>query len=184
MALRVARTNAEAHLYMDLRPCEKCGAPRFEPKSTVIMLEGDLASRYRGNCPGCGTEREFVFRIPEEVYLPPGDRVRYGVDEHPSELLDAGEWLWVADYITLRVPADPAEVPAADWERCRYDLTAAVSAMEEAIKFVPPGSDRVPEEALWTERGREVYRKRPGRFLRGAMAAVRDAYQEVVERYS
>ncbi len=183
MALRLARTNAEAHAYMELHPCPTCGEARFEPASSVIMAEDDLASRYRGRCPSCGTEREFVFRIPEEILFPPEDRVRYG-DDRPSELIDAGEWVWLADFITTRIPADPAEVPAADRARCRNDLTAAVAAMEEALKFVPAGADRLPPDALWTDRGREVYQARPSRFIRGVLAAVRDAYQELVDAYA
>jgi hypothetical protein len=146
------------------------------------MLAGDLASRYRGRCPSCDTEREFVFRIPEDVLFPPEDRIRYG-DDRPSELIDAGEWVWLADYITTRIPADPAEIPAEDRARVRYDLTAAVAAMEEALKFVPAGADRLPPDALWTDRGREVYQARPSRFIRGVLGAVRDAYQELVDAY-
>ena len=178
----LARTNVEAHVYMELHPCETCGESRFEPESSVIMVDGDLASRYHGTCPTCGTEREFIFRIPDEILLPPTDRIRYG-DDRPSELLDAGEWMWLADHITTRTPGDPADVPADEREKHRLDLTAATAAVEEALKFVPPGTDRVPLEALWTQRGREVYRARPGRFARGSLLAVRDAYQDLVNAY-
>lgn len=67
MALRLARTNAEAHIYMELSPCEVCGATEFAPDHGVITVDGDLASQYAGPCPGCETPREFVFRIPEDV---------------------------------------------------------------------------------------------------------------------
>ena len=167
---------------MDLHACEVCGETRFSPESSVILVDGDLASRYHGRCPTCGTEREFVFRIPDEILLPPGDRIRYG-DDRPSELIDAGEWLWLADHITMRTPADPAEVRPAEREKYRLDLTAATAAVEEALKFVPPGADRVPAEALWTQRGREVYEARPSRFVKGSLQAVRDAYQELVDAY-
>src|SRR5688500_13011920 len=97
MVLPVARTNAEAHLYMDLHPCA-CGEIRFPRTSSVVTSpDGVLASRYAGTCPQDGTEREFLFRLPERVLAPPLDgAVMYGGSE-PSELIDPGEWLSVAD---------------------------------------------------------------------------------------
>jgi hypothetical protein len=183
MALKLARTNAEAHVYMELYGCPACGCRRFEPTSSVIMVEGELASRYRGRCPDCGREREYMFWIPEKILLPPPDRARFGGDR-PSELMDPGEWMWLADDFSARVPIDPAELVAAERQRNRYELTMAVAALDEVLKFVPPGTDEVPADAFWTDRGREVYRKRPGRFLRGAVLAVKDAYQEIVDAYS
>jgi hypothetical protein len=38
MALRLARTNAEAHLYMEMPPGETCGESEFNPVSSVNML--------------------------------------------------------------------------------------------------------------------------------------------------
>jgi hypothetical protein len=146
------------------------------------MVDGDLASRYRGTCPDCGLAREYVFRIPEVILMPPDDRVRFG-GEHPSELIDPGEWIWFADHVTTRVPADPAEVAAAERARCRHELAMAVAALDEVLKFIPPGAGEVPVDAFWTDRGREVYQKRPGRFARGALLAVRDAYQQIVDAY-
>lgn len=56
---------------MDLRPCA-CGEARFDRQSTVVALEdGDLAARYSGPCPACGRAREFTFRLPAELTLPP-----------------------------------------------------------------------------------------------------------------
>ena len=176
----LARTNAEAHMYMDLHACEECGETRLEPESSEIVVDGDLASRYHGRCPACDAQREFVFRLPGEILLPPADRIRFG-DDRPSELIDAGEWLWIADHIMSRIPEDPARAAPDEREGHRFDMTAAVAALEEALKVVPPGADEVPAETLWTERGREVYRERPGRFAQGSLRAVRDAYQELVD---
>ena len=182
MALKLARTNAEAHVYMELYGCPACGRRRFEPTSALVMVDGDLASRYRGACPDCGLEREYVFRVSDEIRLPPVDRARFG-DDRPSELIDPGEWMWLADYVSARVPVDPATVGPAERDSYRYELTMAVAAMEEVVKFIPPGADQVPVDAFWTDRGREVYARRPGRFIRGAVLAVRDAYQEIVDAY-
>jgi hypothetical protein len=179
----LARTNREAHAYMDLHPCDACGETRFSPDSSVIMADGDLASRYHGPCPACGTHREFVFRIPGEVLLPPADRIRFG-DDHPSELIDAGQWLWLADHISTRTPADLFTVQPESLDKHRLDMTAATAAVEEVLKFIPPGADQLPAKALWTQQGQEVYQTRPSRFVRGSLLAVRDAYQELVDTYT
>jgi hypothetical protein len=42
---RLARTSSEAHLYMDLHPCEVCGEHDFDPSGWVIALDGELGRR-------------------------------------------------------------------------------------------------------------------------------------------
>src|SRR5690349_7417345 len=128
MALRLARTNEEAHLFMDLHPCE-CGEIRFPRSSSVIETgDGDLASHYTGACPQDGRQREFTFRLPQEIVPPPGDgSVRYGGAE-ASELLDPGEWLSVADAYARNVPADTASLNADGLATAKAMLNRAAAA--------------------------------------------------------
>ncbi|MER5458148.1 MULTISPECIES: hypothetical protein [unclassified Micromonospora] len=168
----LSRTNAEAHLYMDLRPCS-CGNVRFPRQSAVVALaDGELASRYTGACAGCGREREFVFRLPPGLGTA-GTGFRYGGDE-PSELLDPGEWLLVADAYAGQVPATPADGDAG--QRARAALTRAVAALDEVGKFIPADGDAVPPETFDSDRGRQLHRREPGRFRRDRLRAVRDTY--------
>jgi hypothetical protein len=184
MALRLARTNAEAHLYMELHPCENCGETEFAPASSVIVVDGDLASRYTGPCPRCAAPREFVFRIPEEVIFPDIEEPVFG-DDSPSVLIDAGEWLWLADLIARSVPAEPADgMPVEDRRQVRIDLRTAAAAVSEAAKFVPPDADRVPADAIWTERGRAVYAAEPGRFGRRRLEVVQGTYRRLADRFA
>jgi hypothetical protein len=184
MALRLARTNAEAHLYMELNPCETCGETEFNPSNAVIVVDGDLASRYTGRCPRCETPREFVFRIPEEVIFPDAEEPVFG-DASPSALIDAGEWLWLADLIARSVPAEPeAGMSAEDRRQVRIDLRTAAAAVSEAAKFVPPGAESVPADAIWTERGRAVYADEPGRFRLRRLEVVRGTYRRLAERFT
>ncbi|MFI7026224.1 hypothetical protein [Micromonospora sp. NPDC049900] len=167
----LSRTNAEAHLYMDLRPCS-CGDARFPRQSAVVALaDGELASRYTGACAGCGREREFVFRLPPGLGTP-GTGFRYGGDE-PSELLDPGEWLLVADAYAGQVSAnaDGDSGPPA-----RAALTRAVAALDEVGKFIPADRDAVPPETFASDRGRHLHRREPGRFRRDRLRAVRETY--------
>ena len=162
---------------MDLHPCE-CGEADFERNSSVIEYEGDLASRYVGVCSACGRPREFLFAIPAEVTLPPPGSVIFGVDI-PSELLDPGEWLWVADRYARVAPAKTT--PGTEAARvARQQVATAAAAMDEVLKFIPDGEDMVSYEALRTERGRSVYDEQPGRFYRDRLEVVRDTYRQIV----
>ncbi|MFB9239384.1 hypothetical protein ACFFWC_28275 [Plantactinospora siamensis] len=181
----LARTSAEAHLFMDLHPCE-CGAAGFARGSSVVALDdGDLASRYAGACAGCGREREFLFRLPAQVTAPAADG-RFGFSgdrDGPSELLDPGEWLWVADAYAGQAPADPAGVPADQRPRARAVLQRAAAALDEALKFVPAEADEVPAAAVTSERGRAAVAGQPGRLRRSRLVALRDAYTELADRF-
>jgi len=170
MILPVARTRDEAHLYMDLNPCTECGSIDVTWEHAVVDADGELGSAYFGTCPGCETEREFVFGLPEREYVV-AQFPNFGGSE-PSQLLDAGEWLSVSDLTAGNVPADD---PAGE----RQALTIATRAVAEVIKFIPTGWEQVPDEGFWTERGRSVRSAEPGRFSRGRLQVVLDTYQEL-----
>lgn len=161
-----ARTSAEAHLYMDLHPCT-CGDIEFDRQSAVITEGELLCSRYAGPCRSCGSPRVFVFELPEAIRPIRNDRVDFGGSD-PSRLLDPGEWMAVADYFAKLDPGTPD------------DLDIACAAVEEILKFVPAGDERVPDEAFRTERGRAVRDAEPGRFRRPRLEAVLGAYRDLV----
>jgi len=162
-----ARTNAEAHLYMDLRPCS-CGEAQFDRHSSVITDDGVLCSRYAGRCAGCGQPREFVFELPETFRPIASDEVEFGGSD-PSRLLDPGEWMVVA--------LDRAK------RGTRGDLAIARTAVEEVMKFMPDGAERVPDEAFTSERGRAIRDAEPGRFRRVRLDATLQAWADILARY-
>lgn len=174
-ALPLARTNAEAHLYMSLQPCAACGETRCQYRSSVVRVAGVLASRYTGICPRCGAQRRYEFRLPEEILQPPADGVRFGGPE-PSEILDPGEWLAYADDMARRVPADRSHLAGEEARAARHALASAVAALDEVLKFVPDGADEVPAVAFWSGTGRAVRDREPGRFRGARLRAVRDSY--------
>jgi hypothetical protein len=178
----LARTNMEAHLHMDLRPCG-CGEAKFDRASSVVELPGgELASRYAGDCARCGSLREFIFRLPQRISSPPAGEIRYG-DAEPSQLLDAGEWLWVADSYARAVPAEPHRLPDPDRRQARARLANAVAAIDEVLKFVPRNGADVPSSAIWTALGGSIYTREPGRFLAVRLAAVKEAYRTSLRRF-
>lgn len=164
----LARTNAEAHLYLERRPCDSCGEQGFSGRSAVVMINGEMCSQYTGACGRCGEQRAFTFRLPEDVRLPLERDIVFGGPE-PSELLDPGEWLAVADVASSR--------QATDGE----DLMLAAAAVDEVLKFVPAGAEEVPPETLRTEDGREVYEREPGRFRKARLEAVAATYRRLAD---
>jgi hypothetical protein len=165
----LARTSAEAHLYMDFTACETCGHLGFSGTHATLLVNGKVHSSYHGPCPRCGTERRFEFRVPDELRLPQQHEIEFGGGV-PSELLDPGEWLLIADLASRRAPAPDAQ-----------DMQLAAAAIDEVVKFIPDGADAVPPEAFRTDTGRGLHAKDPGRFRRRRLEAVANAYRESAE---
>jgi hypothetical protein len=177
MSYPYARTFDEAYLYMELRPCV-CGESEFDKTTATVVEDGVPVERYSGHCPNCGRARQFTFRMPEESPRISFDMV-YGWGDEPSRLLDPGEWLGVGDFFAANARAelgsgDGLDADGADEERLTrifYQLSAAIAATGEAVKFLPPGADRVPEEAFRSQPGRLRFELSPERFQRARLEA-------------
>ncbi|MEV6302244.1 hypothetical protein AB0M02_22700 [Actinoplanes sp. NPDC051861] len=173
--LSAARSHLEAHLYMDLHPCE-CGETDFARTAHYGPGPEGRQVEYSGACSGCGRQRSFSFRVSEDVpVLAPS---AWSTLAAPSELLDPGEWLWVADRYASYPADDGVLSPLEAAERCT-DLAAAAAAVEEALLFVPSGSDAVPVEAIRSERGRSVFDVTPERFTVDQLWVQRDLYRQL-----
>jgi hypothetical protein len=179
--LPMARSYDEAMVYMELRPCA-CGANTADWSNALTHDDGWPARRYYATCPSCGTQRQFVFRLPERPLLPPPDtKVLFGGPEH-SELLDAGEWLWLADMCArsaVPVRRDESGRPRYDAE-AQESLEVAVAAMDEVLKFIPVDVDVAPSSAFWSQAGRQVRDREPGRFRRDRLEVVRGSYWDAL----
>lgn len=169
MPFAVARTRDEAHLYLELNPCEDCGSIATEWEHGLTEVGGELAISYAGMCSGCGAEREYLFGLPQQQTA--GDWPHFGGPE-PSEVLDAGQWLEVADLSASAVPEN-------DRAAATRVMSVARAAVEEVIKFVPAGTAEVPEDAFWTDAGRRVRDAEPGRFRLDRLLVVRDTYRSL-----
>lgn len=176
-----ARSNAEAHLYMDLHPCP-CGETNFDRSSTLVEHHGDLISIYEGRCKGCEAMRRFEIKMPDE--LPPfGDGVVYGGPE-PSMIIDPGQFLWVSDQHARRAPKSLSGLDDRDKRAARRNMQIAIAALEEVLKFIPDGDDRVPAAAFHSALGRKIYNQEPGRPTRARLEAVIGAYRDVLDGYA
>src|SRR5690349_10970349 len=103
MRIPFARTSAETQLFLDLNRCP-CGDGNFPgrglPWSAAVLEVGpENTVRHDWVCPGCGQHRAYCFRTPAEPEPFPraGDSFRWGDGVTPSELLDPGQWMIVAD---------------------------------------------------------------------------------------
>ncbi|MFC7528578.1 hypothetical protein [Actinoplanes sp. GCM10030250] len=174
-SLPVARSHLEAHLYMDLHPCE-CGATNFPRVAEYGHGPEGWQVVYSGQCEECGRDRGFTFRVSQDVpILAPS---AWSALTAPSELLDPGEWLWVADRYASYPAEDGVLSPDEAIERCT-DLAAAAAAVEEALLFVPAGASAVPAESFRSARGQSVFEVGPDRFTVNQLAEQRDLYRQL-----
>jgi hypothetical protein len=185
--LRALRTNLEACVYVQLQLCE-CGASLQWDANSLSghPARRDLAISYTGTCPSCGNQRKFPFLLPNRLYFAswanPGFS-RPEQDQGPSELVDPGQWMWVADRFTENTPPRPDGRDPATYRTARRDLRAASAAISEVLKFIPKGAESVPLKACWTEEGRNVYERSPARFHRSRLEVLRDTYREMSDRF-
>lgn len=173
VALPIARTTLESFLYMELRPCA-CGEPKLAVSETELLQdrEGNLVLRRTGSCPRCEKRRQFLFGVPEIAESGGVSWEMFFGGQSPSQIIDAGEWLELAQRLGRAVPAGRSRLP---WQRRqrREALTEAVAAMNEVLKFIPDGADAVPADAFWSDRGTAKYRAAPQEFRRGRLRVFR-----------
>ena len=176
MSFPYARTYDEVNLYMSLRPCV-CGETEFEEQTSERIRLGALqAERFDCYCLGCARLREFTFQMsdrPREVSF----EVRFGPDDEPSRLIDAGEWLAVSQLYGAAATGvlDEGGIESADeLAAVYYTLTSAIAALDEVVKFIPDDVDVVPEGAFWTPGGRAVWEADRSPFTRESLAAGRE----------
>jgi hypothetical protein len=175
-AVLISRSSSECHLFIELTPCA-CGETKLESRHRLVSLETGLGAVYEGSCPRCGTPRRFEFLLDPE--LPPGDK--FGGTK-PSSIIDAGQYLTVADDAAKRVPAEMAGLDDDQRRAASWWINRAVNALEEVVKAVPPGADAVPASAMFSELGKETYAREPGRFRKRRLDAVLEVYRELLRK--
>ncbi|MEU8221700.1 hypothetical protein [Kribbella sp. NPDC048915] len=161
----IARTTTEVELYLDLTVCARCGS---DQTTWTHDIQAETL-RSAGSCSRCGADRECLFSLPRRGPL--DTEGTFGGPE-PSELIDAGQWLAVADEIARGVAA------GARSEQAQAAMAYAHRAVLEVLKFVQPGADAVPGDAFWTDAGRTERDRDPGRFRVDRLLAIRDSYSD------
>jgi hypothetical protein len=164
---------------MELHPCS-CGEEVFEwSRHRLEQRENRLVSVYEGTCGRCGTSRRFEFEVTDEVSPPPA----YG-GATPSKIIDPGEFLTVSQRAAADVPADPRTVDSDDLDDAYDGIEIAVAALDEVLKFVPPGAAAVPAEAFTSDLGRKMYASDPGQFDRDRLTVALAEYARIRSAYA
>jgi hypothetical protein len=172
-----ARTLMEADIYVALTRAQEepepgvelLPAPGFEPG--VNMTEGPDAWIYASPVG----EIRIPYASEKSATL---TGAHWGLGR--SRLVDAAEWVAVGRlYWERGVEADMAYNGEPGRERylvaLNYELAA--EAIAEAIKFLPEGADRVPDEAIWTTYGADILADDPYAVTRARLEEDLETYR-------
>ena len=172
--MQIARTVAEAHLYMDIAGCEP-------ERSHKLKADGDvLITVYQAICNG--NARTFMFRVLEGEIEAEGGGVVFGREEH-STLLDPAQFLLQASAIARTVPASPAGLDDEKRREATRRMLRAAACLDEALKYIPEGEDDMPRTAFHTIVGARMHKANPDRFSWGRIGIVRQSYRNTAERH-
>lgn len=174
LSVLIARSSSECHLYIELHPCA-CGETKLDVRHRLVSFDAGLGAVYEAPCPRCGVHRKFEFLLDPEI--PPGDKFGGAT---ASAIIDAGQYLAVADDAAKRVPADLSGLDDENRRVASWWMNRSVNALEEVIKAIPPGAEAVPETAMFSESGKAVYVCEPGRFRKSRLEAVLESYRELL----
>jgi hypothetical protein len=163
--MKAARSSLECRLFIELNVCA-CGQTPGELAHRLVSRDDRLVALYEGNCARCGRSLEYAFPLADEIVAAD----KFGGRE-PSQLIDAGQFLRESDRAARRV-ADSLAPESLYW------LGRAIACLEEVLKWIPEGEERLPASAFFTEDGLRGSREEPGRFRRPRLVAVLAAYQE------
>jgi hypothetical protein len=177
-AMLISRSSAECHLYIEQHACE-CGEPRAPWKHRLESRVDALVTVYDGVCERCTRPWTFEFALDPEV-APIG---KFG-GARPSQIVDAGQFLAAADAAARAVPGEENRLDELSRQRARALMLRAVAALEEVLKLIPPGADRVAADSLFSALGKQMYLAEPGRFRKSRLEAVLGVYRQAVARLS
>jgi hypothetical protein len=176
----VARSFDEAEMYLQLQICEVCGRVALEQQPGVAggQLDGEPVTWLATVCANCGNRTRFAFRLPAEAAVAPPGQVLFG-GGGPSQLIDPGQWLRMADVVTQRLPPQEELSPHLD-PALRDRVHLAAAAVAEVLRFIKPGEDRVPGYEFWTDSGRQMYDEARWRFDKESLEFELDRYRRAL----
>lgn len=172
-----SRSVMESHLYMRLHPCT-CGETEFPwTRHGQAIGEDGVSSVYEGYCPRCGQERSFEFLLGEEFVPPPAFGAR-----RASEIIDPSDFLRLAQGAAQALPPSPDGLSRQQRDDALDAVETAAAALDEVLKFVPPGARAVPRESFLTEAGRADFDARPAAYALDSLLATRRSYGDLLAR--
>jgi hypothetical protein len=163
-----ARTTGEAYLYFLMHAGPELGTD----EEVLDAIRIHLISPAHNQTMRLGDTVLWVPPVPPD--LPLGRHIYSAPGQPPSTLIDAGQWTLLAYRCgqtaaqLMREYAD--EFDADMFEELDENLMRAASSFDEAVKFAPAGTERIPVTACWTPQGLQVYRDAPQLFERATLA--------------
>ncbi|KMS76529.1 hypothetical protein ACM01_04920 [Streptomyces viridochromogenes] len=176
----IARTLAEARVYVSLAIAADQGVPAVEPPPMVLgsnLTEGADAWTYSSPAGDIA-----ISYASEDACRTIGARFGLGV----SRLVDAAQWAVVAaTYARRALEADMAYTGGPDEDRSIVESNweAAAEAVGEALKFLPDGAEVVPDEGVWSEFGRESRARNPALVTRAKLADDLEYYRGTLDDF-
>jgi hypothetical protein len=175
-----AHSLAEAKLYLLVQKCDACGRGPVRAASCAMADEaaGEMVATITARCDACAASTVRRFRLvrgsgsheqgqPVHPASPVGPQLINPTD-HPSELLDVGQWITLA--VMLMESADRE----ADAVKARQLRIEAGLCLDEAIKFYTDDeNDLPPPQAIFTGETRERFRRQPEQFSRRRLRSMR-----------
>jgi hypothetical protein len=144
----------------------------------MVLRSDILCASYEGRCTSCGHRVDYLFALDDEIV--PADR--FG-GARPSTIIDAGQYMaaavTAAKQVSIHAGRQPEQRRLAVMRMAR-----AVACLEEVLKWIPVGDDRIPQDAFFTPEGAHIYAREPGRFRRARLEQVLAAYRETLLRLS
>jgi uncharacterized protein YjbI with pentapeptide repeats len=172
------RSAREMQFAASLVPCPACGL-RDQPP---LQLSGNRPWQFlTGACPRCRTKRDFRFVVGQTRPLdvsPPG--LHLGGPE-PSEIIRPFQLVDELDRIAPSLVWEPESLGVAAWRAQGPILGRAITCLLELGKFVPAGSDRIPDSVLDDE-GRRDRAARPERYRRDWLTTETARYTALFDR--
>jgi hypothetical protein len=180
----LARTHAEADLYLSVQPCGTCGHVGLEVRGfSSGRVDGQERRWISAGCPNCGVLAEYVFRFPARRLASTDGHRRFGGDE-ASELLDPGQWLLLSEAMVAELPDDPRRLDRAGRRAARESIDVALAAVEETMKFLRDGEDSVSGYSFWSQPGYHLFVAQPWMFERRWLASQLTELRAMLARYA
>ncbi|MFI7663709.1 hypothetical protein [Nocardia sp. NPDC049526] len=169
-----ARTLAEAQIYLSLLAAAE-NVDASPPQTS--LTEGEHAWTMHS------TFGDVEIRYDSEAACRRLD-VRFGLGVSP--LVDAGQWILISGTFARRaLDADLAYQgnPEQDRKTVEMNWQFAADAIDEAIKFLPEGTDRLPASAFWSEQGEQLQRDQPEQITRAQLFDDLEYYTGTLEDF-
>jgi hypothetical protein len=152
-----AYTLDEARYYLTVTACASCGKGPWIIDATIGPDPAGKIAIVEARCKHCHAARKFEFICDSAVVA--GDNDQINPTEHPSRIIDLGQWLSLF-YLLVESAASDSVAPTT--RRKGYQ---AALCLAEALKFY--GDDELPPPpAFFSPATAQAFRDHPEKFAR------------------